>query len=81
MGHRIQVLRHAFNLREGIRPDDFKLPERAVGIPPLEEGPLKGVTLDMEMMVREFHRAMGYDEATGVPTDELLESLGLVNIV
>jgi len=77
VGHRIQVLRHAFNLREGIQQGDFKLPARAVGIPPLEEGPLKGITLDMETMVREFNRAMGYDEATGVPTTELLESLGL----
>jgi aldehyde:ferredoxin oxidoreductase len=81
VGHRVQVLRHAFNLREGIRPGDFSLPARAVGVPPLAEGPLKGVTLDMETMVRDFRRAMGYDEATGAPTDELLESLGLAGIV
>jgi aldehyde:ferredoxin oxidoreductase len=80
VGHRIQVLRHAFNLREGIRPGDFSLPVRAVGIPPLEDGPLKGVTLDMEAMIQDYFRAMEYDEATGVPTGELLESLGLSGI-
>ncbi len=79
VGHRIQVLRHAFNLREGIRPGDVRLPARAVGVPPLEEGPLKGVTLDMETMIQDFYRAMGYEE-TGVPTAELLESLDLVEI-
>lgn len=79
VGHRIQVLRHAFNLREGIRPDGFSLPSRASGRPPLGEGPLKGVTLDVETMTQEFFRAMGYDES-GMPTRELLESLGLSEI-
>jgi aldehyde:ferredoxin oxidoreductase len=81
VGHRIQVLRHAFNLREGIRPGDFSLPSRAVGSPPLEAGPLKGVTLDMETMIRDYFQAMGYEESTGIPTAELLESLGLQEIV
>lgn len=77
IGQRIQVLRHVFNLREGIRPGDFSLPARASGNPPLAEGPLKGITLDMETMMRDYFRAMGYDEATGAPTRALLESLGL----
>jgi aldehyde:ferredoxin oxidoreductase len=77
VGHRIQVLRHAFNLREGIRPGDLNLPARTIGDPPLEAGPLKGVTLDMETMIHDFYRAMGYDETTGTPTKDLLESLGL----
>ncbi len=80
VGHRVQVLRHAFNLREGIRPDARSLPPRAVGRPPLEEGPLSGVTLDVETMRRDYFRAMGYDEATGVPTGELLVLLGLSQV-
>ncbi len=76
-GHRIQVLRHMFNLRQGIGPGDVSLPARAAGKPPLQEGPLEGVTLDMEAMIRDYHRAMGFDEQSGVPGDELLESLGL----
>jgi len=34
-------LRKAFNVREGIRPEDQELRERAAGKPPLTEGPLK----------------------------------------
>ncbi len=81
VGHRVQVLRYAFNLREGIRPKDVSLPARAKGDPPLDTGPLKEVSLDVDAMVREYFRAMGYDETTGVPTGELLESLGLAEIV
>jgi aldehyde:ferredoxin oxidoreductase len=81
IGHRIQVLRHVFNLREGIRPGDFSLPLRASGSPPLKEGPLEGVTLDMEAMTQDYWQAMGYDEATSIPTRELLESLGLSEII
>jgi aldehyde:ferredoxin oxidoreductase len=76
-GHRIQVLRYIFNLREGIRPTDWRLPPRVAGRPPQEEGPLEGVTLDMEAMTRSYYRAMGFDEESGVPGEELLEALGL----
>lgn len=77
IGHRIQVLRLAFNLRQGLRPNDRSLPPRVAGQPPLPTGPLKGVTLDMAAMIADYRRAMGYDEATGMPTSELLASLGL----
>ena len=76
IGHRVQVLRHAFNLREGIRPEDVSLPARARGEPPLAEGPLRGVSLDVEAMKQDYFRAMGYD-ADGVPTRDLLDALGL----
>ncbi|MEM3335915.1 MAG: aldehyde ferredoxin oxidoreductase family protein, partial [Thermoplasmata archaeon] len=33
-GERIQQLRHLFNLREGLSPSEFRLPKRAIGIPP-----------------------------------------------
>jgi len=79
-GHRIQVLRHAFNLREGIPAGGFTLPPRAMGRPPLEDGPLRGVALDMEAMKRDYFDCMGYDQS-GVPRRELLESLGLSDIV
>jgi aldehyde:ferredoxin oxidoreductase len=75
-GHRIQVLRHAFNLREGLPSDGFELPPRAVGRPPLDDGPLQGVTLDMDAMKQDYFDSMGYDR-DGRPTRGLLESLGL----
>jgi aldehyde:ferredoxin oxidoreductase len=79
IGHRVQVLRHCFNLREGIRPDDVSLPARASGHPPLKKGPLRSVSLDMGAMRQDYYRAMGYNER-GMPTRELLESLGLSDI-
>lgn len=79
IGHRVQVLRQAFNLREGIRPDDVSLPGRALGQPPLEKGPLRGVTVDMEAMKQDYFHRMGYDE-DGAPRRELLESLGLDDV-
>ena len=79
IGHRIQVLRHAFNLREGLASKGFDLPPRAAGSPPLEKGPLRGVTLDLEAMKRDYFDRMGYDQE-GVPTQRLLESLGLDDI-
>jgi aldehyde:ferredoxin oxidoreductase len=79
-GHRIQVMRHAFNLREGLPADGFRLPARAVGRPPLRDGPLRDVTLDLEAMKRDYFDCMGYD-SDGVPTRELLESLGLSAII
>lgn len=80
IGHRIQVLRQAFNLREGIRPGDFSLPPRAGGFPPLGKGPLRGITLDMQTMTQDYFRAMGYDETTGIPTRGMLEALGLLQV-
>jgi aldehyde:ferredoxin oxidoreductase len=80
VGHRIQVLRHCLNLRVGVAPDDFWLPPRAMGYPPLEEGPLRGVSLDVETMKQEYRRAMGYDQSTGLPTEALLHSLGVTQV-
>ncbi len=77
IGARIAALRIAFNLREGVRNIDFALPGRIVGSPPLEAGPLKGVTIDVGTQVRDYLEAMGWDAKTGVPTKEALLDLGL----
>jgi len=79
IGHRVQVLRHLFNLREGIGVGDISLPSRASGRSPLDKGPLRGVSLDMEAMKRDYFQAMGYSE-DGAPTRDLLDSLGLTGI-
>ncbi len=81
VGHRIQVLRHGFNLREGLRPGEFTLPARAAGHPALDKGPLQGVSLDLEALWKGYRRAMGYDEASGLPPRSLLESLGIASLV
>lgn len=75
-GLRIFNLRHAFNLREGLKPADFLLPPRSVGEPPQTEGPLKGVTVDHKGFIRNFFKAVDWDETTGRPSRSSLERLG-----
>jgi len=76
-GARIQTLRQAFNLREGIKPAEIKLPPRMAGIPPKDEGPLAGITIDTDTLASEYHKAMGWDPKTGQPIETTLERLGL----
>ncbi|MBN2473386.1 MAG: aldehyde ferredoxin oxidoreductase family protein [Pirellulales bacterium] len=76
IGDRIAALRMAFNVREGVRNTDFAVPGRMIGNPPLQAGPLEGVTVDIDTQIREYLEAMGWD-ADGVPTEATLEGLGL----
>jgi aldehyde:ferredoxin oxidoreductase len=80
-GARIQTLRHCFNIREGIQPSDVKLPQRMLGRPPQEEGPLSGVTIDVDSLARDYRQAMGWDPDSGKPDDAMLEKLGLAQLV
>ena len=77
IGERIANLRMGFNLREGARNVEFKIPPRIVGEPALKAGPLADVTVDYETQIREYLEAMGWDTETGVPTAETLNRLGL----
>ena len=79
-GERIQNLRAAFNLREGLKPIEFKVPERITGHPPLEEGPLAEVRIDTQVQEQEYLEAMGWDPATGGPTKESLLKVGLDDV-
>jgi len=76
IGRRIQVLRHAFNAREGL-PPYFPLPARERGEPPQEAGPVAGITLDLQTMVRGYFEALGLDPQTGRPHPETARELGL----
>ncbi len=81
IGERIQAVRQGFNGREGIKPlRDFSMNPRAAGHPPLAYGPLKGVSLDRQRLNRDFCRAMGWDEETGLPTKARLDALGLAEV-
>jgi aldehyde:ferredoxin oxidoreductase len=79
-GDRIATIRQAINVREGLLPRDFKMPGRAVGDPPLEEGPVRNVTVDVKTMVSEYYEAMDWDEETGRPSREKLLRLGLDDV-
>jgi aldehyde:ferredoxin oxidoreductase len=76
-GARIQTLRQCFNLREGLDPSEVKLPPRMVGMPPKDEGPLAGVTIDIDSLAYEYWKAMGWDPESGEPTQDRLKKLGL----
>ncbi len=73
---RIQSMRQAFNLKHGQKPEDLKIPPRAVGKPPQEEGPVEGITVDNERLAQNFFNYIGWDEKTGKPHKGLLEKLG-----
>jgi len=78
IGKRIQTLRQQFNIREGVNPAAFRMPERLAGVPPLNEGPLKGKSLPIEAMMKLYWKHFGWDEETGAPLASTLEQLGLL---
>ncbi len=80
-GKRITTLLHAFNLREGFKPDDFRLPERARGNPPLGAGALEGVTIDSEGLKKQFYEAMGFDAQSGAIERDRIVALGLDDVL
>ena len=77
IGERIANIRHAFNLREGLNPLEFEMHGRLTGNPPLEKGNLRGVTLDVDTMVKEYCEAMHWDATTAKPSGQRLQELGL----
>lgn len=79
-GQRIAAIRQAFNAREGLTPEGFKMPERAIGKPPLKEGPLADITVDVKTMVAEYYKAMDWDPETGKPSKKKLMELGLEDV-
>jgi aldehyde:ferredoxin oxidoreductase len=76
VGERVAVLRQAFNIREGVPPRSFTLPERVRGEPPLDDGPTAGVTIDLQAQNRSFYEAMQWDPATGTPRPERMQEIG-----
>jgi aldehyde:ferredoxin oxidoreductase len=74
-GKRILTLRQAFNAREGVVPDDFRLPDRL--LPPLGVGVSAGQKVDFETMKASFFEAMGWDLRSGRPYPMTWRELGL----
>jgi len=79
-GERISNLRQAFNIREGLNPLKFKVPDRVLGKPPLKEGPVAGVTVDEDTMIKEYLTAMDWDLKTAKPSKKKLLELGLTDV-
>ena len=79
-GERIENVRQAFNIREGINLLNFEVSGRVFGRPPHKEGPLAGITVDADTIVREYVAAMDWDLKTAKPSEKKLKELGLDDI-
>ncbi|HPS41446.1 MAG TPA: aldehyde ferredoxin oxidoreductase C-terminal domain-containing protein, partial [Anaerolineaceae bacterium] len=77
IGKRIQTMRQLFNVRQGLKPADWHLPERIEGKPPATEGVIKGITLRTDENVRYHWKAFGWDETTGEPLAATVNALGI----
>ncbi len=75
IGERIQNLRRMFNVKHGIIDTDIN--PRALGNPPQKKGPLKGVSIPLDEMKKQFFSEMGWKPENGVPMKETLERLQL----
>jgi aldehyde:ferredoxin oxidoreductase len=78
-GERIQNLRAAFNRREGIAPDDFAPHPRMMGQGDglLDDGPLRGVTVPLEELRRDYYTAMHWNTRTGHLAPQRARELGI----
>jgi len=82
IGERIEQLRHAFNVRDGLNPiRDFRPHPRISGDQPHRSGPLKNITLDMDTLARSFYSAMSWDASTGKTDLQRLRRLGLDDVI
>ncbi len=82
-GERIQNLRAAFNVREGLTPADFQPHPRLMGQGDglLQAGPLKGVRVPLLEMRADYHRAMGWDGVSGRLSRARAEQLGVAGLL
>ncbi len=79
-GERIGTLRHAFNLREGINPLKWFVHPRIAGRPPLQAGPLAGVSADIEAQAHWALGTLDWDRISTKPSKAKLLSLGLDDV-
>ena len=79
-GERITNMRHAFNLREGINPLKHKVHGRIIGIPPQQDGPLAGVTADIQEQINRGLDALDWSRESARPSEKKLKELGLEDV-
>jgi aldehyde:ferredoxin oxidoreductase len=72
-------LKRCFNVREGLTRKEDCLPK--LMYEPLPDGPNKGQCMkDLEGMLDEYYDALGWDRASGIPTEATLKKLDLEDI-
>jgi aldehyde:ferredoxin oxidoreductase len=79
-GERIANIRQSFNIREGLNPLQFEVPDRVIGKPPKKEGPVAGVAIDESTLYNEYLAAMDWDLKTAKPSKKKLQELGLEDV-
>ncbi len=77
VGERIANIRQAFNIRERVNLVEEYFPSLILGNPPLEKGPLEGVTIGLQSMMDEYFKEMNWDRESGKPSKKKLKELGL----
>lgn len=77
IGERIQTIKQAFNVKHGIEPKDLKISDRVLGLPSLNDGPNKGRSLDIDLMMSKYWDHFGWDPQTGKPTRETMNRLNI----
>lgn len=80
IGERIENVRQAFNWKHGIRPLEVDISDRVLGRPPLEGGPTAGVRVEIEKLTAEYFQNMGWDPASGKPSQERLRQLEIEDL-
>jgi aldehyde:ferredoxin oxidoreductase len=78
-GERIETMRQAFNVREGLKTP-WKIPDRLMGIPPKMEGARAGITLNADDHFNDFFQTMDWDTNSGKPSKKRLLELGLDDV-
>lgn len=81
VGERISNIRQAFNLREGINLITTRFPSRALGTPPLSNGPTAGFSVEIETILAEYLDSMQWSRDEARPSKEKLLELGLDNLL
>ena len=79
---RVFTLERAYLVREGITPADDVLQGKWVK-DAVKGGPYDGRTIEPDKwqgMLEDYYRARGWDAASGIPTRQTLEMLGLADI-
>ena len=77
IGLRIQTLRQAFTVREGVILAKNEIPGRLIGNPPFEKGPNKGKTVEYKQDYKGYCEKMGWNSENGIPLKETLANLNL----
>jgi aldehyde:ferredoxin oxidoreductase len=77
IGERIQTIKQAFNIKQGIDPWKNKLSGRGLGAPPQAQGANKNRSVPIDKMMADYWEMFGWDPTTGKPTEKAMSKLGI----